>query len=338
MTRLELTREQILAFRRRANTLDQRLPTGPDSLREAAWAGLTDSVPRAAVLSLHARVEDTPPDGWEAPPLVQVWGPRFSAYVVAEQDVAVFTVGRTPDSASARQRATDIATRLADHLGDETVPYRDAGKALGVNPNYIRYGTTTGTILIRWEGSGAPTIRSVPAPDVEPDNARAELARRHLHVLGPSTPEAFGNWAGVKAKSAASRFEALGDELIPVQTPVGEGWLLATDEETMRAASPPPAPVRLLPSGDCYYLLWGDQRSLLVTDDAERDLLWTSRVWPGAVVVDGEVVGTWRRSKNVFTVEPWGPLPATTRHAIEAEADSLPLLDLGEGALIDWVE
>ena len=54
-------------------------------------------MPRAALLSIHARVEGTEPTSWEDPSLVQVWGPRFSAYVVAERDYALFTVGGLPD-------------------------------------------------------------------------------------------------------------------------------------------------------------------------------------------------------------------------------------------------
>ena len=61
--RLSLTRPQILAFRRRAGGLDERLPPGQESLRRAAWAGLQDSVPRAALLSIHARVAGTGPEG-----------------------------------------------------------------------------------------------------------------------------------------------------------------------------------------------------------------------------------------------------------------------------------
>ena len=41
--RLEVTREQVLAFRRRVGGLDARLPRGRRSLREAARAGLKDS-------------------------------------------------------------------------------------------------------------------------------------------------------------------------------------------------------------------------------------------------------------------------------------------------------
>ena len=102
---LELTRSQILTFRRRAASLDERLPRGQGALRRAAWAGLQDSMPRAALLSIHARMAGTEPETWEDPSLVQIWGPRFSAYVVAKCDRAVFTLGRLPSEAGPRTRA-----------------------------------------------------------------------------------------------------------------------------------------------------------------------------------------------------------------------------------------
>src|ERR1043165_7156381 len=72
---LELTRSQILTFRRRAAALDQRLPRGQRALRRAAWAGLQDSMPRAALLSIHARMADTEPASWEDPSLIQFGAP-----------------------------------------------------------------------------------------------------------------------------------------------------------------------------------------------------------------------------------------------------------------------
>src|SRR5215211_818026 len=109
---LELTRSQILAFRRHAAALDERLPRGRRALRHAAWAGLQDSMPRAALLSIHARMAGTKPESWEDSSLVQVWGPRFSVYVVAKSDLAVFTLGRLPDESGPRKRIQDIAARL----------------------------------------------------------------------------------------------------------------------------------------------------------------------------------------------------------------------------------
>src|SRR5947208_16616417 len=116
-SRLELTRAQILAFRRKVGALDQRLPRGRSSLRRAAWAGLQDSMPRAALLSIHARVEGTVPSTWEDPSLVQLWGPRYNVFVVAACDLPVFSLGTLPDDARGLSRAEDLAARLRAVLG-----------------------------------------------------------------------------------------------------------------------------------------------------------------------------------------------------------------------------
>src|ERR1700736_6486456 len=100
----DLTRTQIIAYRRNAQALDERLPAGLDSLRQAAWAGLQDSMPRAALLSIHARVEGTGPSTWEDASLVQLWGPRHNVYTVAARDLALFTIGIHPDEEKGRRR------------------------------------------------------------------------------------------------------------------------------------------------------------------------------------------------------------------------------------------
>ena len=74
---------------------------------------------------------------------------------------------------------------------------REAGKALGNIGNRLRYAATTGTVVIRWEGARAPTVWTVPPPEIDPRGARLELARRYLHIFGPTTPEAFAEWAGI---------------------------------------------------------------------------------------------------------------------------------------------
>src|SRR5205085_1342357 len=115
-SRLRVTRQQILAFRRRVGALDERMPMGAKSLRLAAWAGLQDSMPRAALLSLHARVQGVGPSTWEHPSLAQLWGPRYSAYVVPKRDFALFSLGRLPDNAKGRLRAERMAELLHTHL------------------------------------------------------------------------------------------------------------------------------------------------------------------------------------------------------------------------------
>jgi hypothetical protein len=335
--RLELTREQILGFRRTAGALDKRLPPGPGSLRRAAWAGLQDSVPRAAVISLHARVQGTGPDTWEDPSLVQVWGPRFSVYVVAAQDLAVFSLGRLPDDAPGRRRAEDLARGLKALLAGGTMAYGEAGRGLRVPPNSLRYAAATGTVLIRWGGARQPTVWTVPPPDVDPHDARVELARRYLHVFGPGTPDGFAQWAGIRPRAAGwAALDALVGSLTPVRTPVGDAWILTGDEPTFRDPGRPTAAARLLPSGDAYFLLQGTDRELLVPDSDHRRALWTPRVWPGALIVAGEIVGTWRRAKADVTIEAWQRLSPAAREAVEAEAASMPLPGIGQRVRVHW--
>jgi hypothetical protein len=328
----------VVAFRRRTGGLDERLPPRPESLARAARAGLQDSVPRSALHSLHARVAGTAPDAWEDPSLVQVWGLRYTAYVVPAGGHAPFTLGRLPDAGSTRRKAEDIAARLHAHLDGRRLDAEEAGRGLGLNANALRYAALTGTVLIRWGGARQPTVWTVPRPDVDPLAARIELARRYLHALGPGTPTGFANWAGVSAPAALAAFEALGPSLAPVGTPVGEGLVLADDEPLLRASAGPPAPARLLPSGDVFYLLQGVDRELLVRDPACRAELWTSRVWPGALLAAGEVSGTWRRSGAIVTVTPWRRLSRAERDAVEAEAATLPLPEVDVAVGVRWAE
>ena len=293
-------------------------------------------MPRAALLSIHARVEGTGPATWEDPSLVQLWGPRFSAYVVAGRALAVFSLGRLPDDIDGRRVAEELAARLDAFLAGRTMSYGEAGHGLGERPNRLRYAAPTGRVLIRWEGGRQPTVWTVPPPSVDPGDAGRELARRYLHIFGPATAAGFAEWAGIGSWRGRARFDALTGSLTPVRTPIGEAWILTEDEPAFRATGGPAAAARLLPSGDAYFLLQGADRELLVPDADRRRELWTSRVWPGAVLVDGEVVGTWRRAGAAVTIQPWRRLSPGKREAVEIEAESFPLLDVRSRIRVRW--
>jgi hypothetical protein len=294
-------------------------------------------MPRAALLSIHARVEGTGPSTWEDPSLVQLWGPRFSVIVVAARDLAVFSLGVLPSNDKRRRRAEEMAERLRVHLGGARMAYGQAGRELDLHdPNMLRYAAATGTVLIRWEGARQPVIWTVPAPRTDPRDARHELTRRYLHVYGPATEEAFGRWAGIGPREVSAAFDELQGTLTPVETPTGDAWILAKDEATFRAAPQQAAPARLLPSGDPYFLLQGADRDLLVPDADRRDQLWTPRVWPGGLLIDGEVAGTWRRANAVVTVQPWRQLTSAERDAVAAEAQSLPIPGIRGSIIVRW--
>ena len=166
--RLELSRPHILHFRRRAGSLDERLPAGAKSLRRAAWAGLQDSMPRAALLSINARVLRASSTIWEHPSLVQLWGPRFSDYLVSAQDLAVFSLGRLPEDIRRRALAQETASRLHAFLDGRRMPFGQAGREIGVSPNSLRYAAPTGSVLLRWDGSRQPVVWTVPPPAMDP--------------------------------------------------------------------------------------------------------------------------------------------------------------------------
>jgi winged helix DNA-binding protein len=294
-------------------------------------------MPRAALLSIHARVEGAGPSTWEDPSLVQVWGPRYHVYVVPACDLAVFTLGRLPDAGKTRRTAEDLAARLQTFLGGARMRYDDAGQALGVHGNTLRYAALTGTLAIRWEGARRPTVWTVPRPEIESVEATLELARRYLHVFGPGTAEGFAKWAGIGARKAVEVFEDLGNTLIPVRTPSGDAWILGRDELTVRERPAPAAPCRFLPSGDAYTLgVTSEDRALLVPDAGQRRDLWTPRVWPGALLVAGKVVGTWRRAEGRVTIRTWQRLSRAAREAVLAEAESLPLPDKARRIVVRW--
>ena len=93
-------------------------------------------MPRAALLSIHARVADTEPGALDDPSLVQVWGPRYHVYVVAAHDLAVFTLGRLPEGGKTRRTAEALAPRLRgfdrndrDQVGGGAAAHRVDGSA-----------------------------------------------------------------------------------------------------------------------------------------------------------------------------------------------------------------
>jgi hypothetical protein len=282
-------------------------------------------MPRAGLLSIHARVDGTDATAWEDDSLIQIWGPRYNTYLIAARDLAVFSVGRLPDDPGALRRAEDLAARLHALLGGAKMSSGEVGRSLGVHPSALRYAAPTGTVVIRWDGARRPLVWTVPPPDVDLSEARLELARRYLHVFGPATPEAFAGWAGISIQRGIASFDELGASLTPVRTPMGGAWILTRDEPTIRAHPGSLAPARLLPSGDAYFLLQGEDRELLVADVDQRRALWTPRVWPGAVLVRGEIVGTWRRAQDTVTIQTWRRLSRTARGEVEAEAASMPL-------------
>jgi len=327
-----ITRENVLAFRQRATYLDNRLPTG--RLVEAAFAGLQDSAPRSAVLALYARVKDVSPSAWKDPRFVQVWGPRGAVYVVPGHDVPVFTLGRSP-----RNPVLGAAVRAAAEKAKRAFRAQPAqpervlsDRALGLNFRDLRIASMTGAVRIEWDGAST-SWRLVEPPTEAAEPARLELARRFLRSVGPSTPKEFAWWSGGWAGSfgsatlgelsdAQQTFSSLDNELTEVELEGRKRWALRTDRSRLERAVPVET-VRLLPAGDPY--LASADRALLVPQPRFRAELWPKSVWPGALMVNCELVGTWRRQVGRVNVRAWRQLEPEVKEAVEVEVSGIPI-------------
>ena len=87
--------------------------------------------------------------------------------------------------------------------------YREAGSALGVDHNALRYAALTGRVALHWDGANPPDIWIVDPPDIEPLDARTELLRRYLHVFGTGSVESFRRWAGIGVAEAKESFASI---------------------------------------------------------------------------------------------------------------------------------
>ncbi|MER7458410.1 winged helix DNA-binding domain-containing protein [Micromonospora sp. NPDC126480] len=148
----------------------------------------------------------------------------------------------------------------------------------------------------------------------------ADLVRTYLRLLGPATPADVAGFLGTSAGELRAVWPA---ELAEVRVDGRRAWLAPEDLPALASAEPL-AGVRLLPPGDPF--LAARDRAVLVPGKAHQAQLWRIIGNPGALLVDGDVAGTWRarqagRTAVEITVRPFaGGLPARVRRELDAEA------------------
>ncbi|HEY0639045.1 MAG TPA: crosslink repair DNA glycosylase YcaQ family protein [Pseudonocardiaceae bacterium] len=158
--------------------------------------------------------------------------------------------------------------------------------------------------------AGRPSVPERP-------EGTAELVRAYLRVLGPA---GRGDVAAFLGTTQTELRRAWPDDLVEVDVDGRTTWITADRVDALEEA-PPPRLVRLLPPSDPW--LQARDRELLLDRPLHRRL-WTALHQPGAVLVDGELLGTWRatgsgRSLRV-TVNTWAGLTAANRDAVAEEA------------------
>ena len=226
-----------------------------------------------------------------------------------------------------REMGVELAKRLPAAFG----PWLEPDTFSGFGAVLVRPIALTGLFCLAPRSGGEASFvrtdqwlgRPLPAPD--PDEARAELVRRYLRCYGPSTPEHFGEWAGIAPSAAERAWQAARRRLVAVGAGEGKAWLWRDDLAAFQAPGGVAGGVRLLPPHDPYLL--GRDRETLVVDTATRRQIWRAAGNPGVLLVDGEAAGMWRSRKQgkrlQLTVTPLRALSAGAREVIEAEVGLL---------------
>ena len=321
---------QILWHRLRVNNLAHRLP--PESFTSAAFAGLQDSAPRAALTALYSRVEHVSSTAWEHPTLVQTWAPRGAVFVVPRCDLAVFALGIVPRDARLRRALEQLAGRARDSIVEVR---KDEGRAesdrLGPIPAVVsgqmprlpiwRLACALAGVQIRWD---ARSTHLLPSPELKMDEeeARRELARRFLRSLGPAGPRRFTRWAAVNTADAKATFDALADELVAVRWKGGSGFVLAEDVDELARADAVSA-TRFVAFGGDPVLQPGED--IVAAAQSHRKAALPPWACTGLVLLDSRVVAAWGRSKGRLTILPLTQLNLDDKRRIEAEAHRMPI-------------
>jgi hypothetical protein len=279
----------------------------------------------------------------DAGEIVRSWPMRGTLHLVAAEDLKWMLELTTPRSVASAgdrraylglgdldvERARDIAVAAligARVMTREALLARiDAG---GVTTQGQRgyhllwYLAQTGTLVLGPADGRQQTFvlldEWVPHPRrLEPDEALGELARRYFASHGPATVKDLARWSGLTMAQVRVGIGVAGASLVTLELD-GAPFYLAP--ETLDA-DPAVARAHLLPGFDEYVLGYQDRSAVLAPEHSQAIVPGGNGVFRPTVVVDGAIVGTWRRTVRarevVLEAAPFAPLSRPIRAGLQ---------------------
>jgi hypothetical protein len=344
---LELTRADVLAFRVRAQQLDRTAGTLADTA--VLDLGVQDTGADAGRWALAVRgVADADPAD-----LALVWTIRGAPHYYRRADLPGVAAATAPFSdADAAKRVFDAAAPLraagipvmtaldtvAAAMREVVTAPRVKGEmsrqlTAVVDPPYLRYCRPCAATHVYEQPFRLAALRA--GLELEPDTsppvlrpipgfrpaasvpAHLDVVRGYLRLHGPATPHQVAGYLDAPLADVRVHWP---EDAVEVRVDGEWRWALADDVDRLTAG--PARTTRLLGPFDPY--LQTRDRSLLLPDRARAKDVWRTLGRPGGVLVDGEVVGTWRPRKAgrrlTVQVELWSAVP---RAALEEQAARL---------------
>lgn len=353
MHALHFSASQVRWFRLCRSGLVEPFATPETAAQELA--GVQAQILPAAALSLWNRTHGLSYAAFDAllhqrRTLVKLWGQRGTLHLYASAEWPLIHGACAAQRSWGERQATRAGTAAAYEQTVEqvvallraqgTLGRRDLRAAeLGLDAEMLSpWGGVLAALVRRGYachagqagGEGRFAAREYWLPELEwqpppGEVANVELARRYLRAYGPATLQDFAYWRGAPVANARRWVTALGDAVAEVFVEGRALLALRADLEEL-AAPPPPReawPLRLLYRFDP--LLLGIKDKAWIVDTADYARVWRPAGHIEAVLLDhGRIAGVWRydRAGNnlTLTLQPFAPLPAHLRTAVEQQA------------------
>ncbi|SDY40410.1 Winged helix DNA-binding domain-containing protein [Micromonospora pattaloongensis] len=348
----QVVRRQVLRFRVRAQQLDRARGTLADTA--LLDIGVQDTGADGGRWALAARGVDVATVSDED--LILLWTVRGAPHLYRRADVARVAAAVEPFSdADAGKRIYDaakplkaagisnlaaldeVAARMRAIVTAPTVKGEVSGRLAGVMPEpYLRFcrpcdathlyempfrlAALRAGLQLRLDTS-PPILERIPGfRRAAAAGERFDLIRAYLRLLGPATPRHVADYLDAPVRDVKAAWP---DDVVEVTVDGERRSLLASDADALASADP--TGTRLLGPYDLF--LQAKDRPTLLPDPARAKELWPVLGRPGAVLVDGELVGAWRPRKSgktlTVTVQPWQKLSTATRRAVTEQAERL---------------
>ncbi len=228
----------------------------------------------------------------------------------------------------------EVSRRLAEGLDGTFLRWCNPCQAVHPYEQLFRLPALQAGLVLEWDTS-PPVLRRLTkvkppllrklATEADP---RFEVIRNHLRFYPGARVRDVAEFIDAPMKVVKAYWPCDAVELTvkddPTTGKTEPRFVLEADVDQLCADGPSPT-LRLLGPFDPYLQL--RDRELLVDRVAQRRDLWRTLGRPGAIVLDGEVMGTWRpkTSGKKFTVNAdlWHDLPRARRTELAEQAERL---------------
>ncbi|MGA7396913.1 MAG: winged helix DNA-binding domain-containing protein [Solirubrobacterales bacterium] len=153
-----------------------------------------------------------------------------------------------------------------------------------------------------------------PQPEIDPDRAAVELARRYLAGHGPADARELARWAGITLGLARKAFAGIAGEISE-----RKDGLFVLKKGPKKEPLPPP---RLLGSFDPLLHGWA-KRDFLIPGEDDRAVVTTNGIFRPTILIDGQVAGTWTMPSTGVELKPFTPLDDKTEKALASETKAV---------------